>query len=168
VAEELEFDPASSVAVGAVGPPGQRAFYLQAKDGYRTLTLLVEKVQVEALAQRAMELLEGEEVGPEEAPVDLEEPPAPDWRAGELGLGLDEDHSRALLVAREAPEDEEAKSEDDLSTARIWLRPAQLMAMAVRGLELVRSGRPLCPVCGQPMDPEGHFCPRKNGKSPLF
>jgi uncharacterized repeat protein (TIGR03847 family) len=167
VADEVELDPAQTIAVGAVGLPGQRAFYIQARGLYRSLTLLVEKVQVEALSQRALELLEGEEVGPAEEATDLEEPAEPDWRAGELGLGLDEDRRRVVLVAREAPANEEA-GDEALSTARIWLRPAQLQALANRGLELVRSGRPLCPVCGQPMDPEGHFCPRKNGKSPLF
>lgn len=167
MAEELELDPARSIAVGAVGPPGKRAFYIQVKDLYRTVTLLVEKVQVEALSRRALELLEGEEVGPEEAPVELEEPAAPDWRAGELGLGLHDESRRVVLVAREAPEDDDV-AEEDLASLRAWLTPAQLRAMAMRGLELVQAGRPLCPVCGLPMDPEGHFCPRKNGKSPHF
>jgi uncharacterized repeat protein (TIGR03847 family) len=48
------------------------------------------------------------------------------------------------------------------------VRPAQMLAFAAKSLELVASGRPLCPVCGLPIDPEGHLCPRKNGKSPVF
>ena len=165
--EEIEIDPADSVAVGTVGPPGQRAFYIQARSLYRTLTILVEKVQVQALAERAVEILQGQEVGAEEEPTDLQAPVEPDWRAGQLGLGLDEDRTLVVLVAQQAPEDDDA-DEDSVATARVWMRPAQALALSARGLELVSKGRPLCPICGLPMDPEGHLCPRKNGKSPVF
>jgi uncharacterized repeat protein (TIGR03847 family) len=167
MAEEIEIDPAESIAVGTVGPAGQRAFYIQARSVYRTLTMLVEKVQVQALAERAVAMLEGQDLGPEEAPSELEEPVEADWRAGQLGLGLDEERKLLVLVAQQLSEDEEA-DEDSVITARIWIRPQQARALATRGLELVTKGRPLCPVCGLPMDPEGHLCPRKNGKSPVF
>jgi uncharacterized repeat protein (TIGR03847 family) len=167
--EEIELDPTNRVAVGTVGEPGQRAFYIQAEGTYRTLTMLVEKVQVQALAERALAVLEEEEVGPEEAPEDLVEPVEADWRAGQLGLGFDPDRRLALLVAQEAPGAEDEDTDPDtLSTARLWLRPAQLAALGKRGLELVNAGRPLCALCGLPLDPSGHLCPRKNGKSPVF
>src|SRR3979411_2917764 len=82
MATEIEFDPADSFAVGVVGEPGHRAFYIEAHDSYRTLTMLVEKVQIQALAERAVELLQGEESGPEEAPAELSQPVQPDWRRG--------------------------------------------------------------------------------------
>jgi uncharacterized repeat protein (TIGR03847 family) len=167
MASELELDPADRIAVGAVGQPGQRAFYIQAGDTLRSITILVEKVQVQALAQRAMELLENEETGVPEAPQDLVEPVEPDWRAGQMGIGLDEDRHLMVLVAQEAPEAEDVDP-DTLASARIWVKPPQMLAFATRGLELVAAGRPACPVCGQPMDPEGHLCPRRNGKSPVF
>ncbi|HEV3234301.1 MAG TPA: DUF3090 family protein [Candidatus Dormibacteraeota bacterium] len=167
MAEDIEIDPAESVAVGTVGPPGQRAFYIQARSMYRTLTMLVEKVQVQALAERAVEMLQGQELGPEEKPAELQEPVQPDWRAAQLGLGVDEERKMIVLVAQEAPEDEDAE-EDAVATARVWMRPEQALALSARGLELVAKGRPLCPICGLPMDPEGHLCPRKNGKSPVF
>lgn len=167
MASELEIDPAEHVAVGAVGRPGQRAFFIQARASLRNLTMLVEKAQVAALAQRAVELLDGEEVGPPEAAAELIEPVEPDWRAGQLGIGLDGARHMAVLVAQEAAADDGTDPET-LATARIWIRPAQMLALANRGLELVAAGRPLCPVCGQPMDPEGHSCPRRNGKSPHF
>ncbi|MDP9325625.1 MAG: DUF3090 family protein [Candidatus Dormibacteraeota bacterium] len=165
--EDIEIDPAESVAVGTVGPAGQRAFYIQARSMYRTLTMLVEKVQVQALAERAVEILQGQELGAEEEPAELQEPVQPDWRAGQLGLGVDEDRKMIVLVAQEAPENEDA-DEDSVATARVWMRPEQALALSARGLELVAKGRPLCPICGLPMDPEGHLCPRKNGKSPIF
>ncbi|MDQ6747636.1 MAG: DUF3090 family protein [Candidatus Dormibacteraeota bacterium] len=169
MADEIELDPTEEIAVGTVGPSGQRAFYIQARGRYRTLTMLVEKTQVQALAERAASLLDDQDTGPEEAPGDLVEPVEPDWRAGQLGLGLDPDRRMALLVAQEAPgaEDEDADPET-LATARLWLRLPQLAAFSRRGLELVNAGRPLCAMCGLPIDPSGHLCPRKNGKSPVF
>ena len=164
---EFELDPADAIAVGAVGEPGHRAFYIQARDGFRALTMLVEKVQVQALAERTMELLEGQEVEPREEPEALLEPVMTDWRAGEIGLGFDPERRQLVLMAREAPENPDTP-ESELATARIWARPAQMLALADHGLELVSSGRPLCALCGLPIDPEGHLCPRQNGKSPVF
>src|SRR5437870_5260224 len=100
-AEEIELDPAESIAVGAIGEPGHRAFYLQARGAHRTLTMLVEKLQVQALAERALELLRGEEAGGAEPPADLVEPVAADWRAGQLGLGFDPERRMVLLIAQE-------------------------------------------------------------------
>ena len=168
MAQDIEFDPVDRFAVGVVGDPGHRAFYVEAHDSYRSLTMLVEKVQVQALAERAVELLQGEEVGPEESPAELSRPVQPDWRAGQLGLGLDPDRKMIVVVAQESPEEDEDADPESLATAKLWVRPAQMLAFAAKGLELVGSGRPLCAVCGLPIDPEGHLCPRKNGKSPVF
>jgi uncharacterized repeat protein (TIGR03847 family) len=167
MAREIEFDPVDSLAVGVVGEPGHRAFYIEVREGRRSLTMLVEKTQVQALAERAVELLQGEAVGPEESPAELSRPVQPDWRAGQLGLGLDPDRKMVVVVAQETSEEEEEDPEA-LATARFWVRPAQMLAFSARGLELARSGRPLCALCGLPIDPEGHLCPRKNGKSPVF
>lgn len=169
MADEIELDPTDQIAVGTVGPQGQRAFYIQARGAYRSLTMLVEKTQVQALAERAISLLEDEDAAPVEEPPDLIEPVHPDWRAGQLGLGLDPDRHLALLVAQEAPDpDDDDADPESLATARIWLRLPQLAAMSRRSLELASAGRPLCAMCGLPMDPAGHLCPRKNGKSPVF
>ena len=172
MAREFEFDPVDDLAVGTVGPVGQRAFYIQASDAFKRLTMLVEKFQVQAMAVRAVELLREEALEAEDA-QDLREPVEPDFRAGEIGLGLDGDRHMVVLVAREASgreedAEEEAAEAEDLSSARLWIRPAQMLGFAARALELVGQGRPLCPVCGLPMDPEGHACPRRNGKSPVF
>jgi uncharacterized repeat protein (TIGR03847 family) len=166
MAQEIEFDPTDTIAVGAVGPPGRRVFYLQARTNFKTLTLTVEKAQVQLLAERTLELLEGKDPPAEDAAA-LAEPLLADWRAGPLGFGVDPDRDRMVLVAEQQPESEDASGED-LASARFWVRPAQMAALARRGLELVTAGRPLCALCGLPMDPEGHVCPRKNGKSPVF
>lgn len=167
MAEEIEIDPADAVAVGTVGPAGQRAFYIQARSPYRSLTMLVEKVQVQALAERTAELMADQQLGDEEEPSELQEPVEPDWRAGQMGLGFDSDRRQVVLVAQEAPA-EDSPEDESLTTARIWMRLEQARAFAARGLELVAKGRPTCALCGLPIDPEGHVCPRKNGKSPIF
>jgi uncharacterized repeat protein (TIGR03847 family) len=167
MAEETEFDPADRVAVGTVGPAGKRAFFIQVANPLKTLTMLVEKVQVRALSERVLEILEDHDTGRPEAPADLDPPIDPDWRAGQMGIGMDEERRMLVLVAQEAPEDEETDPAT-LDTLRAWARPAQMLAFAHRGLELCNAGRPLCPLCGLPMEPEGHHCPRKNGKSPVF
>ena len=169
MADEIELDPTNRIAVGTVGEPGQRAFYIQARGNYRDLTMLVEKVQVQALAERALAILSDQGDLPLEDAEDLLPPVEADWRAGQLGLGFDPDRRLALLVAQEAPGPEDDDLDPDtLATARLWLRPAQLAALGKRGLELVNQGRPLCALCGLPLDPAGHLCPRKNGKSPVF
>src|SRR5258708_40021645 len=102
MAPEIEFDPVETLAVGVVGEPGNRAFYIEARDGYRSLTMLVEKVQVQALAERAVELLQGEDVGPEESPAELGQPGAPGSRPRQLGLGLHPDRQTLRQVAPDA------------------------------------------------------------------
>jgi uncharacterized repeat protein (TIGR03847 family) len=166
MAEEIEIDPTHALSVGTVGEPGHREFYIRARGTYRTLTMLVEKAQVAALCERAGVLLEGRDAAGARAEP-FTEPADPDWRAGQMGLGLDPDRDLVVLVAQAAPETED-EDPDSLPTLRAWIKPAQMLAFAAEGVGLVAGGRPVCPICGLPMDPEGHVCPRKNGKSPVF
>ena len=88
-------------------------------------------------------------------------PVDPLFRVGELGLGYDADSDLVVLVTRELlPEEADA---GEASVVRFWCKRAQIRAMCHWGMEVASKGRPLCPQCGQPMDPEGHFCPKKNG-----
>jgi uncharacterized repeat protein (TIGR03847 family) len=89
-------------------------------------------------------------------------PVEPIFRVGELGLSYDPEADLVGLIARENP----AQAEDDHpdgTVVRYWCSRSQIRALAHWGLEVTRRGRPLCPQCQQPMDPEGHFCERKNG-----
>ena len=88
-------------------------------------------------------------------------PVDPLFRVGELGLGYDADNDLLILVAREQSRDEEET--DDTRVVRFWCTRSQLRAMSSWGIEIASRGRPLCPQCREPMDPEGHFCPKKNG-----
>lgn len=169
--EEIDLRPASHIMTDAIGPPGQRVFYIQGWQANRTVTLIVEKIQIQSLAVGVEQFLaEIKEKFPDlsEASSDYAEekmrinPPVdPLFRVGEIGLGYDADNDLVVLVARELlPEDQDPK---EASVVRFWCTRSQLRAMAHWGVELAARGRPVCPQCGEPMDPEGHFCPKKNG-----
>jgi uncharacterized repeat protein (TIGR03847 family) len=84
------------------------------------------------------------------------------FRVGQLGLGYDPEEDLVALELRELAE-AEGQSADDLNVVRLWCTRSQIRALANWGLEISSRGRPLCPQCGQPMDPAGHFCAKKNG-----
>jgi len=164
----------SRVTVGTVGPVGERLFVLQAREERRLLTVKVEKIQVASLATylgrmlrqlaRPHELPEGEELA-------LESFELPDFTAESLALSFDEVADRVVLVVdevdRSETEEEPTSSgvELDGASARIFMTREQAAALAIRATELVEAGRPPCPLCGYPLDPRGHVCPRTNGNS---
>ncbi|MGH2758769.1 MAG: DUF3090 domain-containing protein [Actinomycetota bacterium] len=167
----IELDPVARVTAAAVGEPGQRTFYLQARKDDVVVTLLIEKQQVALLSMHIDELLErvgtpDDQGDPEE--LDLEEPVTPAFRVGQIGLGYDEGRDLVLLQCDEyVSEDEEGepvvRGSDDLGRVRLWATRAQASALARRGEHEVASGRPVCPMCGEAMEPDGHFCIRSNG-----
>jgi uncharacterized repeat protein (TIGR03847 family) len=165
--QDFDFDPVSFITVGTQGPPGQRSFFLQAAQGARRLCLAIEKEQAIALGAGLERLLADfarkspermADLSPSTGNLNLLQPVEPAFRVGSLGLGLDEDQLRVLLVARElSPEDEPARA------ARMVMEAEQALALQRHIPVVVEAGRPDCPACGEPMDPEGHRCPRRNG-----
>jgi uncharacterized repeat protein (TIGR03847 family) len=175
--EVIELVDVDSLGAGAVGEPGSRAFYIQARTENTQLTVLVEKEQVDVLSSEAVAFLDQIAENYPELPFDLpltqsglREPTVPLFRARLIGLGFDPERELVLIELRErATEDddvvdEEAEDDDeeDGYVARIYATRAQVRAMAARGAEAVAGGRPPCPLCEQPMDPSGHRCPRWN------
>jgi len=169
--EVFDLNPITHITAGAVGEPGNRTFYIQARQGSQLVTLLCEKQQVAALALGVEQLLEQlADKDPKlaqtidmvlEVNMELEEPLDPAFRVGQMGLGYDEERNLLVLVAQELlPEGEDSST---ASSARFWGTAAQMRTMAHHAQGVVASGRPTCPLCGAPMDPEGHFCPRRNG-----
>jgi uncharacterized repeat protein (TIGR03847 family) len=166
-----ELNPVSQITTGYVGQPGKRVFYLQATRGLQIVTLIVEKMQVEALAQGirqfANELKEKlpdlPEIQPHYRPerMALKVPLDPAFRVGQLGLGYDQEHDLMIVVAQEIVA--EGRDPQETATARLFATRAQMLELAEHGLAIVQQGRPLCGMCGQPIDPGGHFCPRRNG-----
>jgi uncharacterized repeat protein (TIGR03847 family) len=177
---EFAFDPPERFVAGTVGQPGARTFYLQASGSGRTVSVVLEKLQVSALAERLDDLLDevrrrqgGDGPVPAVAPTQLEDvapldmPVEDEFRVGTLALAWDEDDGIVIIEAQSVVEDAEAEvpadSETDADMLRVRLSPAVARAFAKRALRVVAAGRPPCPLCGNPLDPEGHICPRQNG-----
>jgi len=161
----FELDPVTRITVGTVGEPGQRTFYLQARQDRVLVTLIVEKAQVQALGERLLEVLPEAPaaVVPDVDELKLEEPVEAAWRVGELELGYERGRDRCVLVARERTAEEGAEG----ATARFGASGEQMRILARYALELCRAGRPICALCGRPKDPQGHACPQSNGKRPV-
>lgn len=165
---QYDFDPVDRITTGAVGPPGQRTFYLQARQGREMVSLVVEKVEVSALAEAIEQLLEQlSERNPllstsEDlltfADMTLEEPLEETFRVAQLGLGYIEERDLLMIIAQSI-----ADEESDRDIARLTMTREQARALARVGSEVVSKGRQRCPQCGEPMEPTGHFCLRKNG-----
>jgi len=169
--EEIELRPISHITIDAIGQPGKRVFYLQGWQGLRSVTLIVEKIQVQSLAigleqfmtevnQQFPDLAEMNDEYDEDQ-MRIRPPLDPLFRVGELGLGYDAENDLVVLVAREAVAEDQDPAQ--AKSVRFWCSRAQVRAMCRWGMQVASQGRPICPQCGEPMDPEGHFCPKKNG-----
>lgn len=163
----FELDPVQRITAGAVGEPGARVFYLQARAGDQLVTLLAEKEQIRALATSIEQMLaalpDTEEALPlpaEPQDLALEEPLVPEWRVGPMALHYDADRDFIVVIASELIDDEETR---DPSMARFTATRAQAQALAEHAETVVEAGRPRCRFCGFPMDASGHTCPAMNG-----
>jgi uncharacterized repeat protein (TIGR03847 family) len=179
------FDPPERFIAGTVGLPGQRTFFLQAREGTRLVSVALEKQQVAALAERIDELLDevmasqaNEAVIPAVAPLGLdddqplEQPIEEEFRAGTMTLSWDPDDARvvievfpfteaAVVSPDQVDEDFEEPEPDELLLVRI--SPGAARAFVKRATQVLGAGRPSCPFCGYPIDPDGHLCVRANG-----
>lgn len=169
MSESFEFRPVDWITAGAVGSPGDRTFFIQAQKAGTVLSIVVEKGQVRTLSQLAQELLS--RVGTTVVPDDLDEsvqrvrePVMPLWRAGTIGLGVDEEGDNFVLEATELTEDE-----GDPAEVRLWMSRDQLVSMAAYAAFTVEAGaRETCRLCARPIDPiGGHVCPSTNGHGAL-
>ena len=169
MSSEHDFPDVDAFTAGTVGEPGQRVFYLQAIAGTEVVTLRLEKGQVAALAQYLAELLADLPTPPAEQVVasgmGLKEPVDAEWIVGQLGVVFDESRDRMVVRADEIAAEEEDDDDDEstLGFARFALTRAQVQAFVVRAATLLEAGRPPCPLCGRPIDPEGHMCIKTNG-----
>jgi uncharacterized repeat protein (TIGR03847 family) len=148
-------------SVGTVGEVGSRVFLLQAIDGARVLTIKVEKQQIAVLATYLTRAIEG--LGrPGHLPDDMNLLLSPDqgvdFIAGNISVAIDDD-SGNVDVQIEAVSDEDFAPD----SASIIVTKEQAAAFAIHATQLVEAGRPPCPLCGLPLDPRGHDCPRTNG-----
>jgi uncharacterized repeat protein (TIGR03847 family) len=179
------YDPPERFVAGTVGPPGQRTFFLQAREGSRVTSVALEKEQVAVLAERIGDLLDQVaqqtdlDTSASSDALDsepLEQPIVEEFRAGTMTLAWDgEDEVVAIEVfpVEETADEDSAGSEDppeEVAVAPeveelllVRVPPATARGFVSRALTVVSAGRPSCPFCGGPIDPEGHLCPRANG-----
>jgi len=170
------YDPPERFIAGTVGQPGERTFYLQASAAGRVTSVSLEKVQVSLLAERLDELLDevlrrsGDPAEPA-APADdgpLDVPLLEDFRVGAIALAWDRDEERVVIEAQEeseAPVDPltDDVPEDGPGVLRVRITASMARAFSQRAMQIVSAGRPPCPLCGLPLDSNGHVCPRQNG-----
>jgi uncharacterized repeat protein (TIGR03847 family) len=161
MSDSFELERPDHFTTGAVGPPGERVFYLQARQGPRLVTLKSEKEQVRALGEYLAELIERMPESRTTAPSDLAlvEPVEAAWAVGTIGVGYDEPNQRVVVVLTGVVEEEG----EEPPSARFAVTRAQAAAFVERARALIRAGRPICPMCSGPIDPTGHVCPRSNG-----
>jgi uncharacterized repeat protein (TIGR03847 family) len=186
------YDPPERLVVGTVGQPGERTFFLQARSTGQLTSVVLEKVQVAALAERLDQLLDevvrasgGTAAVPAVAPreledtLPLEQPIVEEFRVGALGLGWDPETERVVLEALAVSESTDPDADDDDDPAllsdddaegpdvlRVRITGGVARAFTKRALAIVAAGRPPCQFCGQPLDPESHVCARSNGHHP--
>jgi uncharacterized repeat protein (TIGR03847 family) len=184
------YDPPERFVAGSVGQPGERTFYLQATSRGRVTSVSLEKSQVSLLAERLDEMLDevlrrtgglpdvpdvpdvpGVPAAPsaglhDDAPLDM--PVMEDFRVGAIALAWDGDDGRVVIEAQEATEEPieplaEEVPADGPGVLRVRITPGTARAFAQRALRIVAAGRPPCPLCGLPLNADGHICPRQNG-----
>ena len=187
----MDFEDPDRFATGAGGEPGDRTFFLQAAQGTRVASVVLEKEQVEILSDRMLAVIDELErrgltaidASPtgtlDEQP--LAEPLQEEFRVGTLTIAWDEDVDRLIIEAHSQTFDggagesaspniddiEEDEIPDDApigpDVLRVRLRPLMAQQFARQAGRVVATGRPPCPFCGEPLDPTGHLCPRQNG-----
>ncbi|MBA3489047.1 MAG: DUF3090 domain-containing protein [Longispora sp.] len=172
--QAFDFESPERFIAGTVGPPGERTFFLQAKEGELVVSVALEKLQVAVLADKLEELLNeltsrfgvtvptnvAADNDPLDTPVDEE------FRVGTLGLAWDEASTTIIVEAIEVAAEggaEDAIDDENLNRLRVRITPATTRQFIDRARKIIAAGRPPCPLCGQPLDPSGHLCPRHNG-----
>ena len=181
------YDPPERFVAGTVGPPGQRTFFLQAREGARITSVALEKQQVSVLAERIDGLLDelmkaegGAALVPAVTPTAMEDvapldqPIEEEFRAGTMTLAWDGEHNRLVIEVFALDESDTGGADDEALVAMgeeptaeevlvVSLTPAAARAFCTRAQAVVAAGRPPCQFCGNPLDPDGHLCPRANG-----
>lgn len=170
-----DLNPVDQIIADAVGEPGKRTFFLQGRAGREVVSLVLEKQEVSNLAVSVLQLLEELEGKYPDLPpaprtqkvLFSDQPFEPAFRIGQLMIGYDESEDTVWLIAKALIVDEQGTVVDpdnnDVPSVRFVATRAQMRALSEHALEVVAKGRPLCPLCGRPIDRGGHFCPRTDG-----
>ncbi len=167
---DLNLNPVDRITVDALGKPGSRIFYIQGNQGGQSACLIIEKVQLQTLILGIKDFMDEistrfhKEPDPQasysEDEMRIQPPVDPLYRVGDMGLAYDEGSDMVCIIAKESPAD---ISDEEGGVVRFWCTRQQLQNVGHWAVVVIERGRPTCPQCLQPMEPEGHFCPKKNG-----
>lgn len=172
-----DLNPVQHIIADAIGEPGKRTFFLQARGGGELVTLVLEKQEVANLAVSVLQLLEElEEKYPDLPPISSkkkalfpESPVEPLFRVGQLIIGYDAEEDRIWVIAKALVINEAGNivdpESDEVPAVRFVATREQMRSLSEHALEVIAKGRPTCPLCGRPIDREGHFCPRSDGQA---
>ena len=172
-----DLNPVQHIIADAIGEPGKRTFFLQARAGKQLVSVVLEKQEVANLAISILQMLEElSEKHPDLPPVTnkkktlfAESPVEPFFRVGQLMVGYDDDEDTLWVVAKALIVNDTGAvvdpDDDDVPAVRFVATREQMRAMSDHALEIISKGRPTCPLCGRPIDREGHFCPRSDGQA---
>lgn len=175
MSQSFEFREVKHFTAGALGEPGSRVFFLQVGDDSSLVTVKLEKDQVRALAQFLRGVLDDLPSTGEQAEVTPLVPPTEArWTVGSIAVGVDEADAEVVLVIEEMVATDEPESDEpdddplfdtdepDGERIRLHIGVDQAASFVVTSDALMSQGRPPCRLCGQPLDPDGHACPRLN------
>lgn len=165
---DVELTDPHHVTAGWAGEPGARTFFVQAADEDQQVTVVLEKGQVQGLADLLTQLLDRVDDAPpadwDRGAMGLREPLEPRWRVGELSVGLDPERGRFVIELAELVAEAEAEPRE----LRVWSSQDQARRLAAHAAEQVGQGRATCQLCGRPMEADGsHVCPATNGHGRL-
>ncbi len=174
---EIDYDPVDVITVGVEGEPGNRVFFLEARQGSASCTLILEKAQLRELGTQVLSLLDPEEGHSGFAPDPITGPNSPPgWRVGSIQLALNDPGGSCVLVLEEMPaihlgedpaEDGPEEEQAELRAVRLVATARQVRRLGESCLRAVAGGRPICPLCHFPIDTQGHVCPASNGHHPI-
>jgi len=161
-------NPVTTITISAVGPPGRRVFYLQASQGAKVVTLIIEKQHAVLLAASLDDFLAelNARFPRPSSPVvsldaNLRQPADPAFRVAQMALGYDESADMVVLIAYQVVEEE--GGDEGADAARFWATREQMQSLRDRALLEVEGGRPVCGLCSELIDAQGHLCVRRNG-----
>lgn len=175
---EINLNPCVKLTTDAIGKPGQRTFFIQGQTNDQTVTLIYEKIQLQSLIVASVRFFEKlHEKYPQlsaedglfnEMDMQISPPVDPLFRVGDLNLSYDPDQDLVCLITTEIifeQEDPETqlKAQEEARIVNFWCTRNQFSQFINWSVELIQRGRPICPLCNQPIEPEGHLCPKKNG-----
>ncbi len=161
----IDFGVAQGIEARSAGTPGQRTFHLCILgEAGQSASLKLEKQHLVGLQTGLRALLA--QIRHQEAPEvrgAVRLPPTVDYDfpVGQLGIGFSSADRTIVLEAREL----EVEDSRDAVTIRARFTPSQGASLAAQLEEIIAAGRPICPLCWAPIDPEGHVCVKSNGHS---